>query len=401
MAPIPQPEITSKPSVPAAPLQGIRVLVLVSGHDVGDHRVYGKEACSFIEMGADVTLVGHCRQTRPGNVRLIELPAPRSRLVRFLVQPWRCLWRSRKVQADVIHFHDAEVLFTLPLARLLRRKARFVYDVHEDFSQLIKVRGWIPRRLRSVVAWTLSFLEKRLAGLAHGVVGVTPPLTAKFRRVRAVTARNFITRQDFELAGRHARPMRQREYDIVHLGTLRASRAQFLVEVLGAIHQRRPGARSLVVGCAEDMCEPLRSRVPAGCDVLGPVPHGRVPVLLGNARIGLDVHPWREPHLEVALPVKVCEYLASQCGVVCSSMPVLDELCAQSGADLPALRILRGGEPADYAHACLRLLEDTEHLEDAGRENRDFAFRHLHWDQEAERIADLYLTLLGPTKTRA
>ena len=55
--------------------------------------------------------------------------------------------------------------------------------------------------------------------------------------------------------------------------------------------------------------------------------------MLGNAKVGLDVHPWLGLHLKVALAVKVCEYMAAGCAVVASAMPVLNQILAQAEAD--------------------------------------------------------------------
>ncbi len=121
-------------------LAGVRVLIVTSGHEVTDSRVYGREARSIHALGADVTLVGKLERGVADGVRLLVVPLAPSRLVRFLFQPWRCLWRARREEADIVHFHDAEMLATLPLAKLWWPKSKFVYDVHEDFASLMLVR---------------------------------------------------------------------------------------------------------------------------------------------------------------------------------------------------------------------------------------------------------------------
>src|SRR5262244_305204 len=74
-----------------APLSGVRVLVLTSGHEALDGRVYAREARSLHAMGADVTVVGKLTRGAPGEVPVLAIAPPSSRLARFLVQPWRCV----------------------------------------------------------------------------------------------------------------------------------------------------------------------------------------------------------------------------------------------------------------------------------------------------------------------
>jgi hypothetical protein len=388
----------SDPSVNAADshplrLDGIRVLMLTVGHDVTDQRVYGKMAHSLVEMGAAVTIAGMRMYHRPADVDVIELPTCKSTALRTAVQPWRCLWRARRVPADIVHFHDPELLLALPIARLLWPRAKFIYDVHEDIAQLIKVREWLPPFFRQAASLIVAAVEKTLARLAHGVIGVTPPLTDKFSHRRRITAYNFVTRDYFESSQQYLQPACEREYHVAHLGALRMRRAEFLAEILTEFHRRRPGTRSIVFGCPPNMLDRLRQMVPPECEIQGWLSHTEIPRILGNSRIGLDVHPWPEPHLDVALPVKVCEYMACECGVVCSSMPVLDGLCSSSPPS--ALKIIHGGQPSDYAERVIEMSDAIENGQLSTSENREYAFHRMNWDHEAEQVARLYLDLYG------
>src|SRR5262249_20924925 len=137
-------------------------------------------------------------------------------------------------------------------------------------------------------------------------------------------------------------------------------RAAFLAEVLSEFHRLRPGARSLIAGAEDGVTASIASRLPAGCEVVGKVPYEGVPALLGDARVGLDVHPWLTPNLIPALAVKVCEYMGAGCAVVASAMPVLDAILAGSNVEPDSLIRISGGDPADYAAAAVRMLESID-----------------------------------------
>ena len=376
-------------------LRGVRVLIVTSGHDVGDSRVYGREGRSMCSLGAAVTIVGKLERGRVENVTILTVPPAGSRLVRFLWQPWRCLWRARREKADIIHFHDAEMLATLPLARLWWFRSKFVYDVHEDFANLMLVRDWLPKVLRPAVRFATERLEKILARLASGIVGVTPPLTEKFTHPHRIVAYNFVPGEFFDRVAAASREPKRREFDLLHLGTLSSRRAVFLAETLTEFHRLRPTARSIVVGASPDILSLLKNRTPPGCTLLGKVPYSEIPRLLGNARIGLDVHPWSAPHLDVAIPVKVLEYMAAGCGVVTSSMPVLDRILNEAGTEAEAAVIIRAGAPADYALAAARMLEEIDHGANPGSILQQLARRRMNWDTESQELARFYLRLLG------
>jgi len=377
------------------PLDGVRVLVLTSGHDVSDPRIYVKQARSFRQLGASVTIAGSVGKTRPEDVKILAVAKPGSRLVRFIWQPWRCLWRARREPCDIIHVHDAEMLTVLPIAKLRWPRAAFVYDVHEDFANLMLIRNWFPTWAKPAVKFAVDLVEKSLARLADGIVGVTPPLTDKFPNRNRATAFNYTSSGFFDACLKVSRPPQQREFDVVHLGTLNLRRAAFLCDVISELVQRRPQARSLIIGVTEaDIRELLASRLSTNSVVLGRTEYDQIPALLGNSRIGLDVHPWRQPHLEVAVPVKVCEYMAASCAVVCSSMPVLDRIIHEVGA-ANDFRLIKGGTPADYAEAISQTLKGIEGGEHSGGRLRRIGAAHMVWENEADKIAQLYLRILG------
>lgn len=382
--------------LPAWPsLREVNVLIMTSGHDIEDPRIYSKLACSVHSLGANVTIVGKVEDKKPYEVRVLCVSKPTSRLMRFLCQPWRCLWAARKENPDIIHFHDAELLAVLPVAKLWWPRAKFVYDVHEDFANLMLVRDWLPFWVKPIVRVLTNTVEKGLALLADAIIGVTPPLIDKFSNRQKIVAYNYLSQFFFEEALKFHIEARRREFDVVHLGTLNLRRARFLADTLKEYHDLNPNARSLVIGVTPEIDEAMRNRIPERCTLLGKVPHEQIPKLLANSKIGLDVHPWLGAHLKVALPVKVCEYMAAGCAVVSSYMPVLSAILDNTGASSAIVKIIHGGHPRDYALAAAQFVEAIDRGGDPGSELRQLAVKHMTWEGEATKIGQLYLRLLG------
>jgi glycosyltransferase involved in cell wall biosynthesis len=385
-------QLSHQPSV--VRLDGVNVLIMASGHDATDPRIY-KQASSLQRLGAKVTVVATLERGNPREVRVLTVRKPSSRLMRFLWQPWRCLRTAWCQCPDITHLHDAEMLIALPLAKLRWPRCRFVYDVREDFANLMLIRDWLPQWVKPTVRVLTNALEKGFAWFADGLVSVTPPLADKFNHRNKVVAYNFVAREFFNQADEVKREPRFREFDLVHLGTLNRRRAIFLVDTLRQFHRLRPRARSLVIGVSPEIEATISALVPDGCILLGRTPYQEIPALLGNAKVGLDVHPWLGLHLTVAMAVKVCEYMAAGCAVVASRMPVLTRILAEAGADGDSITIIEGGTPADYASAVARMVERIEGGADPGATLRESALQHMTWEEEAGKIAQLYLDLLG------
>lgn len=377
-------------------LDGIQVIILTTGHQVTDHRIYDKEACSLSALGASVVIIGNHpdRQVSTNNIKIMNVPAPGNRIQRFLQQSWHC-WRvSSQFKADIMHIQDAELLQIVPWVRLKRPHIKIVYDVHEDFANLIKIRSYLPKILKPVVSGIVNVLEKGLARFVHGIVGVTQPLTDRFSNSNRIAVYNFPSQRFYDYARSVARPIAEREYDLIHLGTLSEQRALFLVDTLKKLHHQRIGTRTLITGVHEHIYNKIKHLLPLGCELECQIPYDQVPLRLGNARVGLDVHPFRTANLEVAVPVKIFEYMACGCGVVTSQMPVLNDLFVAGSINSTDITSINGGTPETYANAIINMLDRINNGDDIGRRLQGVVQQKYVWEREAEKLANFYLKLL-------
>jgi len=298
---------------------GVEVVLVSSGHSALDHRVFDKEAVTLAKYFPRVRVVAtHAGDDRRGKVAITGLPTSRSRLDRFLLRPLRCLLAARGQGPRVLILHDAELLWWVPVLKLLTGW-RIIYDVHEDFSQLMLRRDWIPKALRRHVSRGLELLEKACSRLCDGVIGVTDVLADKFDHHRHIALYNLPSYAFIQEAETQSLPLAEREYDLVHLGTLSRERLEFLKAVLAGLFARKSDARVLLIGIHPDHQETLRASFPPErVTIMGAVHYQEVGRLLGNCRIGMNVHPVLYPHLRCAVPVKVFEYMAAGCNVVTS-----------------------------------------------------------------------------------
>ena len=130
----------------------VKVCHLTSAHKAMDIRIFQKECRSIAAGGMTAYLVvtGSESQVKDG-VHIVNAgPVPASRFRRMLISTWRVYRAGLKIDADIYHFHDPELL---PYGYLLKRKGKkVIYDVHEDVAADIMDKEWIYRWLRKLVA---------------------------------------------------------------------------------------------------------------------------------------------------------------------------------------------------------------------------------------------------------
>jgi glycosyltransferase involved in cell wall biosynthesis len=311
-------------------------------------------------------------------VRITALAPYHSRLDRFFRRPLTCYLAARGPGPRVVILHDAELLVWAPLARALGW--RVIYDAHEDFSQLMLRRTWMPGALRRMVG-RLGVVEKQLSSSCAGVMGATEALVENFDHPHRLAVHNLPTREFLATARATALPMAEREFDVVHLGTLSDERLDFLIAVMREMLELRPAATALVIGLTGPQAQRVRAEFStASVTVIGKVSYARIPRFLGTCRIGLDVHPILYPHLRCAVPVKVFEYMANGSAVVTSYLPELHRLLGPEGAR--HVVTVTEPQPAAYASALAALLDDPARL--VATQEALLGLVHERWNWSAE-----------------
>ena len=383
-------------TVPPPPRLPAIDIVTLHAPDAG--RVFARQACSLAAAGARVRLLapGAPGDRRRG-VERVGVSRPRGRIERLALTPWRLFAAACERPASVVYLHDASLLFLLPLLTMMGR--RCVYDAHEDYGNMVRHREWIPRPLRGIAGWGADRFERGLSRRAVGVVTATGPLRDKFPRHRTITVYNLPTEHHLARGAREQTPAREREFDLVHLGTLNPRRRSFFASVLEGLFDRRPEARVLIVGAPDSHARWWLRRFPRRrVQTVGWVPHDRVPGLLGRCRVGVSVHPWLTPHLALAVPVKVFEYMACGCAVVCSRMPELERLLRP--ADLARIEVVDGDDRSAWLRAIEGWLADPDRIDREAARLRDGLAERYSWRREEERLLAFFREVTGEGEGR-
>jgi len=366
----------------------IKVCHFTTVHPLFDIRIFYKQAKTLAKAGYDVTLIAqHKGDEVIEDVKIISLPAPRSRLSRIFGLTLRTFRLALKQKAALYHFHDPE-LIPVGLALKALTSARVVYDIHEDYPRQILSKAWIPAIFRKPIAWGMGLLERIAASFFDGLVAATPGIARRFPPAKTVVVSNFPRVKELTSQEETA-PYQGRPNWVVYVGSIASVRGA--VEMVKAVARANAPTQLVLAGRFESTAlQQALSGLPGWqrTRFVGWLDRRQVRDLLGKARVGLVLlHPL--PRYQEAWPVKLFEYMAAGIPFIASDFPLWRELGDGAGLFVNPL------EPQAIAQAMDWLLMHPEEAEAMGRRGRESVLEKYNWEAEARKLLRLYERLLS------
>ena len=370
-----------------------RICHMSSAHRGLDIRIFRKECVSLAAAGYDTHLVINATpadvlEASHHGVSLHPMTyVPESRrFSRMSVHAWRCYATARKLDADLYHFHDPELI---PYGLLLARAGkRVIYDAHENLPAQIYSKDWVPARTRPVVAGLAQLLEEHSAACFSAVVAATPVIGGLFKRVaKRVAVINNYPRMG-ELAPHEESEATQRD-SVCYVGGIDGIRG--IREAVKAVGS----AQSQLLLAGVFSSEALRNEVMqyegwSRVKEYGFVDRKGVSGILARSFAGL-VALHRVPNFFNSQPIKMFEYMSAGVPVIASSFPLWRDVIEGNECGI----CVDQNDPEAIAAAIRRLQDNPGEVARMGNNGRRAVEEKYRWDQEETKLVSLYQDLLG------
>lgn len=165
---------------------------LTSVHQQFDIRIFRKQLLSLKKAGYDVYQISQGESGIRKGIKLIGLgEVPKSRLKRILFFTKKIYKAALKLDSDIYHVHDPELL---PAAAKLAKRGKIViFDSHENVTGQIEEKTYIPKLFRKIIAKVYSVFEKNVLKKLSGVICVSPNFTQRMKKQNenCVTVTNY------------------------------------------------------------------------------------------------------------------------------------------------------------------------------------------------------------------
>jgi glycosyltransferase involved in cell wall biosynthesis len=369
-----------------------RICHLTSVHIPFDTRIFHKECRSLADAGYDVHLVArHDRAETINGIAIHPVKTRAGRLSRMLFTTWDVFRTARRINADIYHFHDPELI---PVGVLLKRTGkRVIEDVHEDYPDYIRSKDYIPPLFRKPLAWITGIIERVTAGMFDAVIVVVPVIYDRF----ASHNKQTIYVHNFPFISELTTPVRSYSEStvptIAYIGNITRDRG--IIEMIRAIelaNETRPVHFVIGGSFAPPSLREEVVMLPGfrHVDYRGFLKRDEVTAVLSEARAGIVI-PLPYSHNMQGYMNKLFEYMAAGLPVIASDFPRWRPIVDGNECGL----MVDSRNTRAIADAILQILEKPEEAAAMGARGRAAVESKYSWETEQKALLGLYRTILS------
>jgi glycosyltransferase involved in cell wall biosynthesis len=370
-----------------------RIVHLSSVHPPFDIRIFHKECKSLARAGWQVVfVVPHDRDEIADFVKIRGVPEVKGRLLRVTRTVWNIYQESLRQNADLYHFHDPELI---PVGLILRaRGKKVIYDIHEDVPKDILSKYYFPKWSRKIISWAVGQIEISASSRFSALVAVSPSIAMRFQslNVKTILVQNFPDLM--EIGGVAPADWNKRGNDVAYIGGIGERRGvRQMIEAMALLPVSSPVSLQIASAEPPQQIIPDLVSLPGWSKVryVGNLGRSEICHLLDHVRAGLVLfHP--EPNNLESMPHKLFEYMAAGIPVIASDFPFWRKMLGPMQCCL----FVDPLKPLAIAEAIEFVTSRPETAEQMGRRGQEAVQRHFNWKTQADRLLDLYGSLVNP-----
>lgn len=362
---------------------------MTSVHPWQDTRIFLKE-CESLSKNYTVYLVApNAPNEIKNSVNLRGVTKLKgSRILRFTKTVYDVYRAALKVNAQIYHFHDPELI---PVGLLLKLQGKkVIYDVHEDVPRQTLGKDYIPHLIRFTISWVIEKLENFAAPKFDAIVTATPFIRQRFLKLNPLT----IDINNYPILTELVTPESsspEKEKSVCYVGGICQIRG--ILEMVQAIGMTN--ATLLLGGTFSNAGEKAKAESLTGWQnvrSLGQLNRQEVANVLSRSVAGLVVlHPTTN-YLD-SLPVKMFEYMSAGIPVIASNFPLWREIIEGNNCGICVDPL----NPQEISAAIQYLINHPQAAAEMGKNGREAVENKYNWEQESQKLLSLYQELL-PTQ---
>lgn len=360
----------------------MKICHITSVHADNDVRIVLKEVSSLSKY-YETTLLANQSTTMKHKgymMRNLDLKYS-SRIKRILFSKKKVLSKALEVDADIYHFHDPELLGVGN--ELIKQNKKVIYDIHEDTSEQILSKYYIPKFLRKTVSRIYSSYEIRSVKNYTAIITATPFLKGKFEKYNTniVDVNNYPLLHEFV----DIIPINVQTPRITYIGGLTEERGIFQMIELANHFSNIKFCFCGVFSNPKDKDKAEEMIKYDNIEFKGFVSRLEIKKTLESSTIGLVLLEKNERYKD-SLPIKMFEYMAAGLPVIATDFNLWDSILKEARAGIT----VNPNNLEEMVKAISNLISDTDYAVTLGKNGRKYVFEKYNWNNEEKKLLDIY-----------
>ncbi len=363
----------------------MRVCVITNAHPPDDIRII-KQLKTLKKIAEEVHYIAPNGYFGLSGIRYHSIPRY-NRMSRF-VHAGRIIFRKAlEIDADVYHFHDPDLL---PIGHKLKKHGKkVIYDSHENYPEVIKVKGWIPRVFRPIVSRLFKMYEERVVANLDGVVAVTENVCERFSKfTHCVVIPNYPDPEDFK--GIVKKERNDNEVRFIYMGSIDIDRAiKEMLEAFSIVANKHDNVKFTMIG--NIYSRKLKNIIMSYADnyenfeYIPFMPHEKVFQKVAEHDIGMLVIKGGNLSKEISSPVKMFEYIYLGLPIIASDFSYWRKILDKS----PCALYVNPDDPEDIAEK-MEIFIKNVHLRSTYSKNALKLSQEFSWSSLEKRLIKFY-----------
>ena len=366
-----------------------KICHLTSAHPRFDIRIYQKE-CLSLSKKYNVSLVVADGQgsTNVNGINIIDVGKSKSRQDRFINTSNKVYKAALKLNADVYHLHDPELL--LIALKLKKKGCVVIFDAHEDLPKQILSKHYLNTHIAKFISISMKYYENYVCAKLDAIVTATPSIRDKFKKFakKSIDINNYPLLGELQSIDKDWSSILD---EIAYVGGI--SRIRGIQQAIDALDMTKTDIKLNLVGRFSDDKTYKLAQGSSGwsyVNELGQLDREQVKRVLEKSVAGLVTFLPVPNHID-AQPNKMFEYMSAGIPVIGSNYPLWVSIIEGNECGI----CVDPENPKAIAQAIDELVSNKDLAEAMGKNGIKAVNEKYNWAIEEKKLFKLYDELLG------
>ncbi|MDL0088300.1 glycosyltransferase family 4 protein [Campylobacter gastrosuis] len=326
------------------------------------------------------------------NVNIIDIgKRSNGKFNRILKMPKKILHKAIELEADIYHIHDPELL-TIAL-NLKKNGAKVIFDSHENVTEQILSKEYIPSFLRNAISKIYSLYESYVCKKIDAIVTATPHINDKFLKIN----KNSVNINNYPILGELSNDIlwSEKKDEICYVGGITKIRGIIqILEAMKYVDYKLNLVGSFDSDDLKNIVEKTISELNGGgydkVKYFGFLNRKEVSDVLSVSKIGLVTLTPIINYIN-SLPIKLFEYMSAGLPVIASNFPLWIDIVEKNKCGICVDPL----NSKEIANAINFIIQNPEEAEKMAQNGKMAVLEKYNWDIEEKKLFQIYDKLAG------